>query len=497
MPGTAHSLKTGRVDFVMPATTPRPINVLLIGGCGHWAATENHVPAILTLQRDGFPVRVSAICDLRDPYDENLLRHMPDLLDLLRYDRPQWIQPQPGEKSEDLERRLDAAHARQPFDVAIVACDPVAHYPYLHWATRRGIHVLCDKPIVAVADAAWDVHAATTIDTHFDALLKAHLDRPGHLFAMPMRRRANDAFVDSSRLITEVYEKHGQPLTMGNFAVTGGHFRLPEEYTLGNAHGYTHGVGALAFSSYHYIDLMAWYLGLAQGPLTSLRITNHYVRRVGDYLDTGQNRALEALLRPLSPEPAAMAGLDRRTALAEMDFAFTLELLDDDRRAHGYLTYAFTSNSYSHRQVGIQEADRAGHLPFREKGRMSQFVIDLHQGPLQHVRVSKNDVVGDRYRIRLEHRRNPLIDPSGGRYADTVYENAHSASTVTPQTMTAEFLRAAAGCPPDELVSRRMTHLADQTLTQRIYAAMYRLIAARHETDTVRQAPSLLIDIPR
>lgn len=309
--GVAHHLITGRVDFDMPSTTPRPINVLLIGGCGHWAATENHVPAILTLQRSGFPVRVSAICDLRDPYDENLLRHMPDLLDLLCYDRPQWIQPRPGEKAEDLERRLDDAHAHSTFDVAIVACDPVAHYPYLHWATLRGIHVLCDKPILAVADAAWDVHAAATIDTHFDTLLKAHLNNPGHLFALPMRRRANDAFVESSRLITEVYENHGQPLTMANFTVTGGHFRLPEEYAFGNAHGYTHGVGALAFSSYHYIDLMAWYLRQAQGPVTALRITSHYVRRVGDYLATGQNRALEALLRPLSPgkpQPSAWTG---------------------------------------------------------------------------------------------------------------------------------------------------------------------------------------------
>ncbi|MGW5929339.1 Gfo/Idh/MocA family oxidoreductase [Streptomyces anulatus] len=479
-------------------TTPRPINVLLIGGCGHWAATENHVPAILTLQNDGFPVRVGAICDPRDPYDENLLRHMPDLMDLVRWDRPQWIQPRPGERTKDLERRLDAVHAQQPFDVAIVACDPVAHYPYLNWATRRGIHILCDKPIVTVADAAWDVHAAASIDTQFDTLLQAHLDQPGHLFAMPMRRRANDAFVDSSHLITEVYEEHGQPLTMGNFTVTGGHFRLPEEYTLGNAHGYTQGVGALAFSSYHYIDLMAWYLRLAQGPITTLRITNHYVRRVGDYLDTGQNRCLETLLRSLSPQHAPAAGLDWRTALAEMDFAFTIELLDEDARPHGYLTYSFTSNSYSHRQVGLQEADRAGHLPFREKGRMSQFVIDIHQGPLQHVRVSKNDVVGDHYRIRLEHRRTPLIDPTGGRYADTVYENAHSASTVTPQSMTAEFLRTAADCPPDELVARRMTHLADQTLSQRIYAAMYRLIAARHEADAEHRTatPSVLIDIP-
>lgn len=487
----------------MPSSSPRPINVLLIGGCGHWAATENHVPAILDLQHQGFPVRVSAICDPRDPYDKNLLHHMPALMDLLRWDRPQWIQPRPNESSEDLESRLDAAHALQPFDVAIVACDPVAHYPYLHWATRRGIHVLCDKPILAVADAAWDVHAAATLDTQFDTLLKAHRDRPGHLFALPMRRRANDAFVDSSRLITEVYEQHGQPLTIGTFNVTGGHFRLPEEYALGNAHGYTSGVGALTFSSYHYIDLIAWYLSLAQGPVTTLRITNHFVRRVRDYLDTGQNRPLEALLRPLSqtsPAPTSSGGVDRRTGLAEMDFAFTLELLDDAGRAHGYLAYSFTSNSYSHRQVGALEADRAGHLPFREKGRMSQFVIDLHQGPLQHVRVSKNDIVGDRYRIRLEHRRNPLIDPSGGRHADTVYENAHSASKVTPKAMTAEFLRLAAGCTPDETIARRTTHLEGQSLTQRIYAGMYRLIAARHEADTAGHQdaiPSVLIDIPR
>ncbi|MGW0898244.1 Gfo/Idh/MocA family oxidoreductase [Streptomyces goshikiensis] len=485
----------------MPSNSPRPINVLLIGGCGHWAATENHIPAILTMQHQGFPVRVSAICDPRDPYDKNLLAHMPDLMDLLEWDRPQWIQPHPDESSEDLERRLDAVHALRPFDVAIVACDPVAHYPYLHWATRRGIHVLCDKPILAAADAAWDVHAAATLSTQFDTLLKAHRDRPGHLFALPMRRRANDAFVDSSRLITEVYEQHGQPLTFGTFNVTGGHFRLPEEYALGNAHGYTNGVGALTFSSYHYIDLIAWYLTLAQGPATTLRITNSFVRRVRDYLDTGQNRSLETLLRPLSqtgPAPTVLDVVDRRTGLAEMDFAFTLELLDDAGLAHGYLTYSFTSNSYSHRQVGFQGADLEDHLPFREKGRMSQFVVDIHQGPLQHVRVTKNDVVGDHYRIRLEHRRNPLIDPSGGRYTDTVYENAHSASTVTPQSMTAEFLRAAAGCPPNELVASRMTHLADQRFTHRIYAAMYQLIAARHEADAEHRTdftPALRIDI--
>ncbi|WP_194858793.1 Gfo/Idh/MocA family oxidoreductase [Streptomyces sp. SUK 48] len=476
----------------MPSPEPRPISVLLVGGCGHWAATENHIPAILNLQEDGAPVRVAAICDPRDPYSPALLAHMPDLATLVQRDKPAWISPSPDERPDQLEHRLHQAHKEHRFDTVIVACDPVAHYPYLKWATDRGIPVLCDKPIVCVEDAAWDPVRAAEIHRRFDTLLRAHRDRPGHLFAVPLRRRANDAFLHVGELIREVHDAHNQSLTMGRIDVAGGHFRLPEEYALGNAHGYTHGVGALSFSSYHYLDELTRYLLLAPGKISVLRVTLQYVRRVGDHLATGQGDVLTALLRPRSEAGLHATALDERVLLAEMDFGFTVELLDSQQRSHGLLSYTFTSNSLSNRTVGALAHDAQDDVAFREKGRMSQYVIDLHQGSLQHVRLTKNDAVGEPYTIRVEHRRNPLIGGTGR--TETVYEDAHTSSAVTPRDITAAFLTMAADGTACPNVTDKIAFLNGQALTHRIYAAMYELIATSHHEAI--PCPSVLIDLP-
>jgi predicted dehydrogenase len=469
----------------------RPVSVLLVGGCGHWAAAENHVPAILTLKKHGFPVRIAAICDPRDPYDPALLAHMPHLSNVVDQDRPAWIKPGPGHSAEALERRLQQAHKEHHFDVVIVACDPVAHLPYLKWATSQGIHVLCDKPILCMPDAAWNPLRAAQIRSEFGALLHAHRAQPGHLFAVPLRRRANDAFVHAGELIRDLYVSHQQPLTMGRIDICGGHFRLPEEYALGDAHGYSNGVGALAFSSYHYLDEMTRWLLLAPGRITDLRLTLQYVRRVGDHLRSGTNDRLAAMLRPLSEAQLPALELSDSIALAEMDFAFTVELLREGRHL-GVLTYSFTSNSCSDRTVGVQACDAAGTVPFREKGRMSQYVIDVHQGNLQHLRLSKNDAVGEPYTIRVEHRRNPLIGGTGRQ--ETVYQDAHDSSAVTPEDITAAFITMAAGGTPDTAVTDKMAFLDGQVLTHTVYGAMYELIAAHHHE--AHPCPSVVVSMP-
>lgn len=477
----------------MSSRTRRPVSILLVGGCGHWAAATNHIPAVLTLKKEGVPVRVAAICDPRDPYDPALLRHMPHLDTVVGQDRPAWIRPEPGEPPAVLEHRLHQAHRAHRFDAVIVACDPVAHYPYLKWATGYGIHVLCDKPIVCVEDAAWNPARAALIQIQFATLLRSHRAHAGRqVFAIPLRRRANDAFLHAGRLIRDLHDPHGQSLTMGHIAVSGGHFRLPEEYALGDAHGYRHGVGALSFSSYHYLDEITRYLLLAPGQITGLRLTLQYVRRVGDHLATGLNEALGALVRPLSEAALPDRELSDRILLAEMDFGFTLELLDARHRNLGVLTYQYTSNSYSHRAVGVLARDADDTVPYREKGRMSQYVIDLHQGSLQHLRLTKNDAVGDPYRIRLEHRRTPLLD--GPHRQETVYDDAHDGSTLTPQDITAAFLTMAAGHTPDPAVTDATAFLDGQILTHRVFAAMYELIARAHHE--AQPSPSCLLDMP-
>ncbi|MFJ4700597.1 Gfo/Idh/MocA family oxidoreductase [Streptomyces sp. NPDC088768] len=469
-----------------------PVRVLLVGGCGHWAASENHVPAILAAQRNGLAVRVVAICDRRDPYDPALLAHMPHLRTLMTQDRPAWIRPEPHEPRSELERRLQHAHREHHFDAIIVACDPVAHHPYLAWATSQGIHVLCDKPIICAEDAAWNPDRAAEIRTNFDALLRAHLNQPGHLFAVPLRRRANDAFIHAGNLLQDLYDTHKQPVTMGHISISGGHYRLPEEYALGDAHGYTHGVGALSFSSYHYLDEMARYLLLAPGQITGLRLTLQYVRRVADHLATGYNETLDHLLRPLSEARLPTEPLPDRVLLAEQDFGFTAELLDPRQRSLGVLTYQYASNTYCQRTVGAQTHDARNAVPFREKGRMSQYVFELHQGSLQHLRLTKNDAVGEPYSIRLEQRRHPLIGGTG--HHEIVYEDAHASSRINPQDITTAFLTQVAGGTPAPEVTDKTAFLDGQVLTHRLYSAMYELIATHHHS--AQRCPTVIVDLP-
>ncbi|MFI1649314.1 Gfo/Idh/MocA family oxidoreductase [Streptomyces avidinii] len=458
------------------------INILLIGGCGHWSSKENHVPAILDMKRAGWPVRVSAICDYRDPYSEDVLRHMPALRELVNEDRPTWIQPRADEGSEMLAARLDSTPGMSDITAAVIACDPVHHYAYLKWATERGVHVLCDKPLICAQDAAWNMDSALQIENQFREILTLHRKRQElgpHFIALPLRRRANDVFVQAAQSISEVHDQYKQSLTLGSFLVNGGFFRFPEEYALGNAHGYGYGVGSLSFSSYHYIDLIAWYLQIARGDIARLKISNPYVRRVGDYLETQQNSALGGLLADRSEVPPRPDEIPAHAARSEMDVSFTIQLLDMYERDLGMLSYTFLANSYSHRTVGLLESDREREVGFREKGRMSQFVIDVNQGNLQHIRITKNDAVGDKYRIRLERRRNPSMNM--GELQDEVFENAHANSSVTPQAVTQAFIRHAAGRSGTDEALRRISFIEDQVLTHTMFEKFYQLVAANWE----------------
>ncbi|MYW01352.1 aminotransferase class I/II-fold pyridoxal phosphate-dependent enzyme [Streptomyces sp. SID3343] len=467
----------------------RPVNILLIGGCGHWAAKENHVPALLDLKAEGFPVRVGAVCDPRDPYREGIGElGMAPLVDLVREDAPIWLDPA-RLPPDALYQALDALHARDPFDALVIACNPVHHMVYLRWAVTRGLHALCDKPVVCTENASWDPTAAHRIQHDFDDLLreleKQQQVRPCHV-VVPLRRRANDAYLTVAREIEEVQHVHQQGLTSLNLVKNAGMYRLPTEYGMGDAHGYGSGVGSLAFSSYHFIDVIAWYLSLAPGRATRLVLTNPYVRRLGNYLRTTESQLLGRILG-VAGEPPVLAPEALR---AEVDFVFHAELLDESRNTLGLVTYSCFNNTYSHRTTGASEVDSAGLVPFREKGRMSQFVMDINQGNLQHLVMTKNDVVGESYRIAVRRRRNPRVTEEPSR--EWLFEDAHHGSRITPRHLTQAFVRLAAGqeLPPD--VARHLSFLHDQRLSHAIFAGFYRLMAADYAGQPLEQ---LLVDL--
>ncbi|MFE2733274.1 Gfo/Idh/MocA family oxidoreductase [Streptomyces sp. NPDC059349] len=454
----------------------RTTTVLLVGGSGHWAGRENHAPALLDMQNSGWPVRTAVICDPRDPEKRAQDEGMAPLRELLVRDAPQWLNPD-GLSRTELESVLDGAHAAHRFSLVIIACDPVHHRDYILWAISRGISVLCDKPLLVAEGAAHDPAAAESINTSYAAieraLTRARATGPCHL-AMPLRRRANDVYRSVAADIAEVQSTYGQGITSMQLIKNGGLFRYPEEYLFGDAHGYRSGVGALSFSSYHYIDLLAWYLELAPGEATAVRVTNPYVRRVGDFLRTRQAAVLADLIG--AGDTGRSVALPPQVLAAEADFVFNLELLGEDGRKAGLVTYSCHSNTYSHRSVGPQEFDRANRQPFREKGRMSQFTLDINQGSLQHIGIFKNDVVGEDYRIRVQRRRTPVV--AHEPYAEEVFHNAHAGSSVTPQDVLQAMVRLVSGVSTPAEVADRIAFFEGQRLSHHLFGTFYELIAA-------------------
>ncbi|WP_326817329.1 Gfo/Idh/MocA family oxidoreductase [Streptomyces sp. NBC_01762] len=453
----------------------RTTTVLLVGGSGHWAGRENHVPALLEMRQSGWPVRTAVICDPRNPEKRAQDEDMAPLRELLWRDSPEWLNPD-GLSRTELDAVLDRAHSTHRFSLAIIACNPVHHRDYILWAVSRGISVLCDKPLLVAEGAAYEPAAAERIIGGYAeldrALTRARAAGPCHL-AMPLRRRANDVYRSIASDISEIQRVHGQGITSMQLIKNGGLFRHPEEYLFGDAHGYTSGVGALSFSSYHYIDLLAWYLELAPGEATALRVTNPYVRRVGEFLRTRQATALAELVD--GREGVRIPELPPKVLAAEADFAFHVELLGQDGQKAGLVTYTCHSNTYSHRSVGLQEFDRTNRQPFREKGRMSQFTLDINQGSIQHIGVFKNDVVGEDYRIRVQRRRNPVV--ADEPYVEEVFHNAHAGSSVTPQDVLRAMVGLASGEAAPTQVADRISFFEDQRLSHHLFGTFYELIA--------------------
>ncbi|MFF3981147.1 hypothetical protein [Streptomyces sp. NPDC001828] len=160
---------------------------------------------------------------------------------------------------------------------------------------------------------------------------------------------------------------------------------------------------------------------------------------------------------------------------AKADFVFHLEILRWDGQRVGLVSYACQSNTYSHRSVGLQEFDRTDRQPFREKGRMSQFGLDISQGSIQHIGVFKNDVAGEDYRIRVQRRRNPVV--ADEPFSEEEFDNAHAGSSVTPQDVQRAMVSLASGEAAPAQVADRISFFEDQWLSHHLFGAFYELIA--------------------
>lgn len=452
-------------------------NIVVFGGSGHWSEL-NHYPAIISLKEQGYDVRVTAICDIVDPYaaDAHSNYSRTRLDKILKADKPDWIDPREYQDDEALIAHLQQYASAHDVTVAIIATNPTCHYVYALWAARNGIHVLCDKPVIVTKDASWKPAQARLIEEQFTKLL--HLIRirekenSNYTFCMPLRRRVLTPYMSIADSLKSTFERTGQGLTHMNITINGGIHRYPREFLKAGAHGYVEGVGSLSHSNYHYLDLMAWYMQLAPGTAVNVGVRVVSVDRVGDYLAAQGYEQLRKINNEDSSVVVDGVELSNSILRAELDFTFCFTLYDIDGRAVGRIMYSNSHATFSPR-LAKYDPQVLDHANQHDGGRMSQVLIDLHQGALQNWLAIKNDVVFDENVIELTQRQHPAL---GHPYHHKVYSKAYETDTLTPTHLTEYFIKKTLGRSTAEEINQ-VPDINSQMLSERIFSACYEQIA--------------------
>lgn len=465
----------------------RVVNVAIVGGSGFWSET-NHYNHLLKMQAST-PIKIVGIIDYVDP--RTVTTH-PRLQQVLAADSPLWINPSDFASEQE---SIDALSHQCGVDLVIIASSPCTHFAYGKACIARGIHVICDKPIVSVNDAAISIDSARAISEQYDELRRMYglaLQKNPHLlFHSILRRRGLSSFIHIGDNLEAVYKDTGAGINQMTVIVNGGKYEFPEELKAPGAHGYLDGVGSISHSAYHYIDLIAWYMCQAPGDARYLRPRLNYVYRVSDYLKTKNYTSLAKLLGDDAEVSAQLHPISESILGSELNSSYTFDILDAKKNLIGNISFIFNHVSFTPRTLrynaSIREpADNIG------GGRMSQVIIDIHQSGLQNWQLTKNDVVFAGNTVSTTCRRHPLIVTEYRPALEKIDEdNAYETGTTLYEALR-QVIESISSGQPINTVSSTARSLTEESLTTKLYASCYQLLAANYEA---KIAPDILLEI--
>lgn len=475
----------------------KKVNFMMIGGSGHLCEL-NHYPAIISLKDDGIDARVAAICDPQDPRLTDASHYRvgrKNLNSILNSDSPLWINPTDHKNPEALRSYLSGIAKKEDINLVIIATNPSYHYFYADWAVSAGISVLCDKPLIAVPDSSWDSQQAKLIEKRFESLFKkveqAQNINPDYRFCTPLRRRALTPFVTIAEDLRSIYEKTEEGITYINAVINSGVHRYPVEFLKGGAHGYLDGIGSLSHSSYHYLDVIAWYIQSAPGKIAKIGITLPYVSRVKDYL---AKQGYSQMMQLNNEDPSVVEHdikLPDRVLNTELDFTVHMHLYDEFDMKIGLISYTSNHTTFSPRTTKY-EPEMLDHTNDENGGRMSQIYFDIHQGSAQNWLLVKNDIVFEENKIETTRRLHLKL---GESYKNIKYSDAYDSETVTLKDLFISFAKKTAGIEVPERHDEHLQLLKTQRLTHRLFSATYELIAEDYaRPDSTRE---LIVDIKK
>ena len=449
----------------------------------------NHIPNILKLKVKYPHVKVGAVCDTLDPYVQELEHN--NLKKLLHIDRSTWVKAQ--NNVEAPVDQLDALHHQDAFDVVVIACNPTAHYEYAMWAITRGVHVICDKPLIATKYASWNVEAAKDIFKKYTELRTAFkvalAKNPLLSFNLVLRRRSLEPFRLIADRLHEVQEGYGAGINHMNIISNSGVYKYPVEMASGSgAHDFTSGVGALSHSSYHYIDLMNWYLAAAPGDVAYIIPKLIKVTRVQDYLDANLYKSLMSINNH-APEKEEHP-LTRSVRAAELDFAFNIGFYNSQGRLIGDANFISNHLSFSPR-TRRSEKSVSNPAQYEDGGRTSHLYIDIHQSGLQNLQLLKNDRAFGQSNIRVELRSHPNL--AYKERESLYYGNAYNRVEYSLGDLFEEIVVSIGENRP--VKNDMIPSILDDELNNRLFSKFYELIAKNYSTKQAQTSDDDIISL--
>lgn len=169
---------------------------------------------------------------------------------------------QGGELNEDYVRELDDLVERHNIQAVFICTEPSCHAAYGKWALRKSLHVFMDKPVSAPRNLATSSNAVSIITRDYIDLVNIYKEQraktPGLVFELMAQRRYHPAFHEIDRLIREVRDRTGAPVTAFQSIHCDGQWRMPDEIVDQDYHPYNEGYGKCLHSGYHSIDITNW-----------------------------------------------------------------------------------------------------------------------------------------------------------------------------------------------------------------------------------------------
>lgn len=212
----------------------------------------------------------------------------------------------------------------------VISTDPDSHCKYAKWALERGYSVLLDKPIHAEKNAAHDIDAAMAIHREYKTLLKVYekskIRFPYLACEVLSQRRHHPAYQLVKSTIEEIYKKTECPITYYYSFHNDGQWRLPQELTEIDYHGFADGYGKASHSGYHFFDLLSWF---SDSYFIVKNISNITTKSWGNFPENYLRQISPTSLRKVFGAEI-VANRNNLSGYGEIDVMSTIELCTED-----------------------------------------------------------------------------------------------------------------------------------------------------------------------